>query len=59
MAMLAHKCEPTNLHLTSVGVLFSQQADQASSRNILEDINKILGFWTLTREELNGKTREI
>lgn len=42
-----------------LAVLFSQQAYQASSRNILEDLNKILGFWTLTREELNAKTREI
>ena len=29
------------------------------SRDILDDLNKILGFWKLSRDELNAKTRAI
>lgn len=58
-AVLGHKGEPTNMHLTTVAMLFSRYADFPGSRDILEDLNKILGFWKLSRDELNAKTRAI
>ena len=47
------------MHLTTVAMLFSRYADFPGSRDILEDLNKILGFWKLSRDELNAKTRAI
>ena len=38
MAMPGQKGKPTNLHPTSVGVLFSEQAGQAGLRDILDDL---------------------
>ena len=38
VAMRGHKGEPTNLHPTSVGVLFCQQDGQAGLRDILDNL---------------------
>lgn len=58
-AVLGNKGEPSNMDLTTVAMMFSRYADFPGSRDILEDLNKMLGFWKLSREELNAKTREI
>ena len=58
-AALGHKGDPTNMHLTTVAMLFSRYADFPGSPDIKQDLEKLLKIWKLSRDELNIKTREI
>ncbi len=57
--LLAREGEPGPDQLTTAGMLFSRYGGFPGSYDILEDIEKCLRLWNISRDELNQRCRKI
>ena len=57
--LLGHQGDPDENHLTTASMLLNRYDGVQGADDLLEDLQKSLRAWGITRDELNTKCRQI